>query len=392
MISKVNPINRFTSLSIILLFISSQSSSSNKFLYITLISLILVSILSLLKLILNNVNQTKNFYYGLIVISFLNIFIFSQDYDTNFALFNQYIRIIYPWYLTTLFLFTIRPYEDDQNKLFEIISFSSIVLYIIILPDIFSLFIALINSPPNIFFLKGYSIIYPEPNTTAFLILFNIIYRNQLSLAGKTENIMVFLALLLTVSRSSIGMYLIYIIYKLTNKLLNLNHKIIFDKYFSRLFPLLGIISIILARINITEKTSDQWQFFTLSDASFMSRLNILDYLIYFLDNINFESFYKLFFGFGWQGKGLFADGVTGTSGHTLFGMIPELGLIYIIFIFLFFYKVSWKAQLAESIILTLSLTIFIPISYIMPIFCLTLLKNKLLILRSYNTKLKVNK
>ena len=389
MISKVNSINKFTSLLIFLLFISSQSSPNNKFLYLTYISLILVSIFSFLKLILKNVNQTKNFYYGLIIIGFLSIFIFTQNYDSYFELFNQYIRIVYPWYLTILFIFTIRPYEKDQKKLFEIISFSSILIYVIVMPDIISIFLGLLTNPSSIFLLKGYTIIYPEANTTAYLIVFNIIFRNELKLAGKKENIAVFLALLITISRSTLIIYFVYIFYKSIKKIINVNNSRMLDKYFSRSIPFLGIITLIIARINIIQKESETWQLFSLNDLSFKARLYILDYLKYFIENINLESFYKLFFGFGWQGKDLFSEGVLGTRGHTLPGMIPEIGLIYVIFIILFFYKLSWKGQLAESLILTLSLTIFIPISYIMPIFCLTILKNKLLILSSYQSKLK---
>ena len=73
----------------------------------------------------------------------------------------------------------------------------------------------------------------------------------------------------------------------------------------------------------------------------------------------------------------MFSAGVVGTTGHTLIGMMPELGIIYTGLTAFLLYNQAWKGNLSESFILSLTLTIFIPISYIAPILCIALIKDK---------------
>ena len=67
----------------------------------------------------------------------------------------------------------------------------------------------------------------------------------------------------------------------------------------------------------MSNQTDEGWQLFSINDASFKVKIKYFDYLNYFIDNINFDNCYKLFLGFGWQGKSIFREGITGTSGHT---------------------------------------------------------------------------
>ncbi len=381
MISHIRSIDKSLYISIILIFISSQSSPGNKFLVFSIISFILVNLILFLKYIYKNINHSRYVYLILLLILFLTSTLIIQYDNFNIDILKQIIRIIYPWYLIILFLITIKPYQKTIENIFEILSFSSIVLYAIVLPDILSILFGLISNPLSITFLKGQTLIYPESNTTATFLLFNNIFRNELKIANFKENTFILFCLLLTFSRGCLVFFFLYNFYNFSKLFLKKRYTFFVDKFTSRLFPIIGFLGLIFARLTLQLASNTKWELFSLSDSSFKSRLAIVDYIIYFFNNINIHNFHKLFLGFGWLGQNDFAEGVLGTKGHTLIGMIPELGLFYIIFLFVFFYRKAWNGQLAESVLLTLSLTIFIPISYITPILCLSIIKNKFFML-----------
>lgn len=393
MLPKKNQISKLTHLTIFLLFIASQSSPDNKFIFLTYFSLFLANSIVFLKFIYSKFKQSKKFYYISLLIYFLIIALLFQYQNFSFDILKQIVRIIYPWYLTLLFIFLIRPYEKSKKNLFNILSFSSLAIYLITLPDIISILFRLINYQSGIlYFLKGATLIYPESNTTSFLILFSFIFRNELKLTSIYEKTFIFMSLLLTVSRSSIIIIIFYYMYEITKFFLNRKYYPLFNKLFSRFMPFIGLSIIFLTRIFLISNNTSEGDLFNLTDISFMSRLGIIDYLDYFFNNLNINNFHNLFLGFGWIGQSQFGAGVIGTKGHTLLGMIPELGLIYIVFIFIFFYRAAFKSQIAESLILTLALTIFIPISYIMPIFCLIIAKEKFMKLIDYENQFQNTK
>ena len=375
----------YISLAIPCLFIASQTSPDNKLIFISIIGTILSFLIIFIKYIQSNSVISKTSIYIFITLSLLFIFLLNQDYSSRLSLINQSVRILYPWIITIGFLYVINPLKNNKFKLFSVINYSTLIFYLIIFPDIFSILFGLLKSPASIFFIKGFTIVYPESNTTAFLLFFNLIFRNEIGLSNKKEFALISFLILLTISRSTILILLIYLLFKLIIKLIKKGYKNYLSLLIARTLPLLSLIIIFISRTFSSGVARERWQL-SFNDSSFQSRLFIIDYIKYVFENLNFANFHKILLGFGWEGKKQFVDGVLGTSGHTLIGMIPELGLIYIVFLILFFYKSCWKGQLAESFILSLSLTIFIPISYVMPIFCLTLAKERLLfIVRNEN-------
>ena len=379
--SKITYIN----LAIPCLFLASQTSPDNKLIFLSIIGTLLSFSIIFMKYIQSNSVVSKTSIYILLTISFLFIFLLNQDYSSIIALINQSVRILYPWLITIGFLYIINPLKNNKFKLFSIINYSTLVLYLVIFPDIFAILFGLLKSPATLFFLKGFTIVYPESNTTAFLLFYNLIFRNEIGLSNKKEFTLISFLILLTISRSTIILLVVYLISKLIIKLIKTQYKNYLNLLISRTLPLLGVISIVISRIFSSGVERESYQL-TFNDSSFQSRLFIFDYIKYVFENLNFANFHRILLGFGWEGKKQFIEGVSGTSGHTLIGIIPELGLIYIVFLILFFYKSCWKGQLAESFILSLSLTIFIPISYVMPIFCLTLAKERFLyIVRNEN-------
>ena len=154
---------------------------------------------------------------------------------------------------------------------------------------------------------------------------------------------------------------LIIIFFKLFISLVKSQHNLL--KLLISDFIFLSIFTIFIFRLFSSDVSRERWQW-GINDSSFQSRFFILDYIKYVFENLSFSNFHQILLGFGWEGKDQFAEGVLGTSGHTLIGMIPELGLIYILFLMFFFYRSAWNGQIAESFILSLSLTIFIPISW----------------------------
>jgi len=375
-LSKIR-LKKVTYISFLLLFISSQTHPDNFFKFITYISTFLIHLICFFKVIYKSEKQSKYFYYLFLLIIFLFLSIFFQYESINYDLLRQIVRVAYPWYLTLLFTFLLKQYEKSEESLFNILNFTSFSLYLITLPDIVSIFGTIFSNPSAINLLKSSTLIYVETNTTAFFIVFAIIFRNELKLATFKEHVYAFVAILVTLSRSSILLYFGYLSYKLIKKLYKKKYSNSIDKYFSRIIPLISLFTIFLARFFIGIEAQSRWSLFSLRDSSFLSRLAILDYIGFFIDNIRISNLHKFFLGFGWVGKEEFSRGVMGTSGHTILGSIPELGIIYMLFIILFFYKFSWRGQIAEAFILSLSLTIFIPFTYAMPIYCLTITKAK---------------
>ena len=370
------------------LFLASQTNPDNKLIILSVFGAIISFAILFIKYFQSNSFISKTYRYIFCSAFFLIVFLLNQNYLSNFAFISQFFRIIYPWVLTCIFIYLINPFKNNKSKLFNIINYSTLVLYMIILPDILSIIIGSLQSIKTIFFLKGFTIIYPESNTTAFLLFFNLIFRTEIGLVNKREFTISSFLIFYTISRSTILILIIYLFFKFFIRLVKAKYKTYLSLLISRTLPFLSIFTIFIIRLISSDVARERWQW-GLSDSSFQSRLFILDYVKYVFENLSFSNFHRILLGFGWEGKDQFAEGVLGTSGHTLIGMIPELGLIYILFLMFFFYRSAWNGQIAESFILSLSLTIFIPISYVMPIFCLKLAKDRLLLLYREEKKME---
>ena len=76
-----------------------------------------------------------------------------------------------------------------------------------------------------------------------------------------------------------------------------------------------------------------------------------------------------------------------GTTGHTIIGILPEYGLIYTSFLFLFFYLRAYRGFIADSFLIGLAILAFFPFPYTGPILCLIQSQRKLnlLLKRDYS-------
>tara|TARA_Y100000589_G_C27180905_1_gene640697 strand:+ start:385 stop:1530 length:1146 start_codon:yes stop_codon:yes gene_type:complete len=369
---------------IILISLSSQIFPGNN-----IILLPVFSILSILILLIFYVkfSEYKIPSYSLIIIPFVFLSLIFQFEDFS-SFFRQFSRLLYPWLLLAVFNLLILKNTDNNNKIFEILKFTSISIYIILIPDFLSSIFTLITNTHNLIILKLSSIAYRETNTTAFLLLYAMIFRIENKLSNRIEISISSLALILTFSRSSILLFLIYAIYKFVNSFIQKFKIMNFKLYFSRLFPILifgAMISIYLF-LNIDSSTMQVYAL-SLKDKSFGTRILIFDFIRFYFSNINSREIFNFFFGYGWIGYQRLLTEIPfnyqGTTGHTIIGIIPEYGLIYTSFLFLFFYLRAFRGFIADSFLIGLAILAFFPFPYTAPILCLIQTQRKLNLLLS---------
>ena len=369
---------------IILISLSSQIFPGNN-----IILLPVFSILSILILLFFYVkfSEYKIPSYSLIIIPFVFLSLIFQFEDIS-SFFRQFSRLLYPWLLLAVFNLLILKNTNDNNKIFAILKFTSISIYIILIPDFLSSIFTLITNTNNLIILKLSSITYRETNTTAFLLIYAMIFRIENKLSNRIEISISSLALILTFSRSSILLFLIYTIYKFINNFIQKFKIMNFKLYFSRLFPILifgAMISIYLF-LNIDSSTMQVYAL-SLKDKSFGTRILIFDFIKFYFSNINLREIFNFFFGYGWIGYQRLLTEIPfkyeGTTGHTIIGIIPEYGFIYTSFLFLFFYLRAFRGFIADSFLIGLAILAFFPFPYTAPILCLIQTQRKLNLLLS---------
>tara|TARA_Y100000589_G_scaffold196447_1_gene185669 strand:+ start:2132 stop:3280 length:1149 start_codon:yes stop_codon:yes gene_type:complete len=365
---------------ILLITLSSQIFPGNNIIFITYISI--ASLIIILTYYVR-FNKYQLPIYSCILVFFLIIALVFQFDDLN-SFIRQFSRLIYPWLLLFLFNLLILKNANKESKILSILNFTSFSIYIILLPDFISLIYTLISNPNNLILLKLSSIIYRETNTTAFLLLYAIIFRIENKLSNFRELSIASFFLLLTFSRSAILLFFVYLIYKYSNKLFHRFKLINFKLLFSRLFPfaVLGAMLIIWITTTVTLENLGGYSI-SLSDRSFFTRILLFSYIKYYLSTIDLSEMINFLFGYGWSAYqniliDLPFDYEGGTTGHTLIGILPEYGFIYTCFLFLFFYIRAFRGFIADTILLGLSILAFFPFPYIAPIICLIQTHRKL--------------
>lgn len=371
---------------IILISLSSQIFPGNNLILLPIFSIMSLSIFLIFYV---KFNQYQIPFYSLLIIAFVFLSLIFQFEDIN-AFFRQFSRLLYPWLLLTVYNLLILKNTNDNNKILEILKFTSISIYIILLPDFISSIFTLITNTNNLIILKLSSITYRETNTTAFLLLYAMIFRIENKLSNRIEISVAFFALILTFSRSSIFLFMVYCIYKFINNYISKLKILNFKLYFSRLFPLFilgGIISIYLF-LNIDSSTMEVYTL-SLNDKSFGTRILIFDFIKFYFSTINIRGIFDLLFGYGWIGYQRLLTEIPfsyeGTTGHTIIGILPEYGLIYTIFLFLFFYIRAYRGFIADSFLIGLAILAFFPFPYTAPIICLIQAQRKLNLLLKLN-------
>jgi len=365
---------------ILLITLSSQIFPGNNIIFIPYIS---ITSLIIILIYYVGFNKYQLPTYSLILVFFLIIALVFQYDDLN-SFIKQFSRLIYPWLLLFLFNLLILKNVNNEKKILSILNFTSLSIYIILIPDFFSLIYTLINNPNNLILLKLSSIIYRETNTTAFLLLYAIIFRIENKLSNFKEFSITSFFLLLSFSRSAILMFFVYLIYKFFNKSFHRFKLINFKLLFSRLFPfaVLGAMLIIWITTSVTLENLGGYSI-ALDDRSFFTRILLFSYIKYYLSTINLSEMINFLFGYGWSAyndilKNLPFNYEGGTTGHTLIGVLPEYGFIYTCFLFLFFYIRAFRGFIADSILLGLSILAFFPFPYTAPIICLIQTHRKL--------------
>ena len=194
---------------IILILISSQVFPGNILYLATAFSILSLIILTFYYVDLKN----SKIPLPLIGIITFTIFILSFQYQEISSFIRQLMRILFPWLL--LFIYHLLIVKNTQNvhKLYEIVKFTSLGILLILIPDFLSLIYNFFNNFGYLIILKLSSVSYRETNTSAFLLLYTIIFRNENKLASLKENIITVSGLFLTFSRSSILFFFIYIFY-----------------------------------------------------------------------------------------------------------------------------------------------------------------------------------
>ena len=358
---------------IIFISLSSQIFPGNNIIFIPIISIICCIFLLIYYVKLNKYQLPINF---LILVVFVFISLIFQYEDFN-SFIRQFSRLLYPWLLLFLFNLLILKNAKDKEKIFSILKFTSFSIYIILIPDFLSSIYTLLNNTNNLVVLKLSSIIYRETNTSAFLLLYTMIFRNENKLSNFKELFISSFFLLLTFSRSGILLFMVYLIYKSFNVLIQKFKLINFRLFFSRIFPFL-VLGAMLAIWKFSSTTLESIDGYSLSfsDRSFFTRILLFSFIQYYLSTIDLSEIVNFLFGYGWSGyqeilMDLPFNYEGGTTGHTIIGVLPEYGLIYTSFLFLFFYIRAFRGYIADSIILGLSILAFFPFPYIAPILCL---------------------
>ena len=327
--------------------------------------------------------------YSIVIIFFVFLSLIFQFDDLNSFL-RQFSRLLYPWLLLSVYNLLILKNTNNSNKVFEILKFTSLSIYIILLPDFISSIFTLINNTHYLIILKFASITYRETNTTAFLLLYTMIFRIENKLSKPKEIFLALLALILTYSRSSIFLFFVYAIYKLLNMYLEKLKINNFKLLFSRVFPLSIFLSMyaIYSFLKIDSSTMKTYAI-SLYDKSFGTRILIFDFLKYYFSTIQFNEIFNFLFGYGWIGYQKLLTEIPflyeGTTGHTIIGILPEYGLIYTSFLFLFFYLRAYRGFIADSFLTALAILAFFPFPYTAPIICLIQSQRKLNLLLKEN-------
>ena len=119
---------------IIFIALSSQIFPGNN-----IILLPIFSILSLITLLIYYVRFKKYQLpiYSLIVVAFVFLSLIFQFEDFN-SFIRQFSRLVYPWLLLFLFNLLILKNANDKKKIYSIMKFTSISIYIILIPDFLS--------------------------------------------------------------------------------------------------------------------------------------------------------------------------------------------------------------------------------------------------------------
>tara|TARA_B100000989_G_scaffold298932_1_gene291171 strand:+ start:4495 stop:5643 length:1149 start_codon:yes stop_codon:yes gene_type:complete len=364
---------------IILISFSSQIFPENNFVFIPYLSII-----SLIILLIYYVKFKKYTFpsYFLVVLWFVFLSLIFQYQDLN-AFLRQFSRLLYPWILLSLYNLLLLKDNYDRDKIFEILKFTSLSIYIILIPDFISSIYTFITNTNNLIILKFASVAYRETNTTAFLLLYAMIFRIENRLSNYKEIFIATTALILTFSRSSILLFLVYSIYKLLNSFVPEFKFINFKLWFSRLFPISILIFLFLIYrfLNIDSLATNGYSF-SVNDSSFLTRVLIFDYLKFYISSIDSNELMNFLLGYGWSGYQKVLSEIPfnyeGTTGHTILGILPEYGLIYTSFLFSFFYVRAFRGFISDSFLLGLSILAFFPFPYIAPILSLIHTNRKL--------------
>ena len=281
----------------------------------------------------------------------------------------QFARLLYPWILYSCFFFLHHPILK-RLEFISLISTASLALYAVLSIDLLFIFHQLFSSGflISLYALKGSTLIYNESNTFAFFVLYNYMFRDFYLKLPKAEHIAIFFVILSTISRSTILFYFLYLIIRSFLVFYQGDRLNSIRLLLSRFLPLVTLCSIFVMFFLISGVDTFERNLFSLSDISFISRVLLLDHVYNF---INQFSLLDILFGIGPKAK--FAiESDSFTQGHTLFGLIPEIGFFFFSFLFYFFFHKAFQGKVYESVILSLAILAYIPISYIAPVLILS--------------------
>ena len=152
-------------------------------------------------------NLESFFLIGSICFTFFTLL---YQYEEIGTFIRQVLRLFYPWVLLFVYHLLITKNVKNVEKLYSIVKFTSFSILIILIPDFLSLIYNFFTNFNNLIILKLSSITYRETNTTAFLLLYVIIFRIENKFSNIRENLFSIGALFLTFSRSSILFIFVY--------------------------------------------------------------------------------------------------------------------------------------------------------------------------------------
>ena len=376
----------------VFILLSSQLFPDNKLIFFPIISII--SLILIIISFTGKIEKIRIPTYIYFLFFFVIVTLFYQD--QNFSGFiRQFVRLAYPWLVFALYnLLIVRSNRNNISRLYQLTKFTSLSIYIILLPDLFSLIYHFFLHFDNLVLLKLSSVVYRETNTTAFLLFYALVFRLENRIANKLDFFFIIPMLFLTFSRSTIFMFLIYIFYKFFIKIFipNIKLKSILHIYSSRVFPFvfIFILLFIWRVLNLNVDTAIAYSV-SFNDLSFVTRILMFNFLAYYLSNLTLVNLPDLLFGLGWLGYENILENLPfsyeGTTGHTIIGIMPEYGLLYTSFLFIFFYLRAYRGLITDSLLLSIAIIAFFPFPYAAPILCLAHVEYKLTSNRYINKK-----
>ena len=135
---------------IFLISLASQIFPGNEIILLPIFSIILLFIF-LTYYVRFSEYQIPN--YSIVIIFFVFLTLIFQFENLN-SFIRQFSRLLYPWLLVSVYNLLILKNTDDSKKVYEILKFTSLSIYIILLPDFISSIFTLVNNTNYLIILK----------------------------------------------------------------------------------------------------------------------------------------------------------------------------------------------------------------------------------------------